>query len=340
MEEEKALTKPNTLRELISSLSLEEKANVLVGMGRSKRVPGSAGETRHVRVSSMVTADGPSGVRIEPQGGVWSHATAFPVPVMLASTWNPEIVEMVGKAIGEEAREYGVDIFLAPGVNIHRHPLCGRNFEYFSEDPLLSGEMAVAYVKGVQSTGVGATLKHFVANEQETNRFIIDTIVSERALREIYLKPFEIAVKKAKPWAVMSAYNKLNGKYCSQNEWLLTKVLREEWNFEGIVMTDWGAGDNPVEQLKAGNDLIMPGSDEIVAKLIEAVKSGSLSESDLDESVERILKVVEKSLAFKGYKYSNQPDLEAHAKIAYEAGAEGVILLKNQGALPLREEDR
>jgi len=326
--------------QLLKSMTLEEKVNLVVGWGPARRVPGAAGETRPVKVPSMVTADGPSGLRIEPSKDRRWYATAFPVPTMLASTWNPELVEKVGRAIGEEAREYGVDIFLAPGVNIHRHPLCGRNFEYFSEDPLLSGLLAAAYVKGVQSAGVGATPKHFAANEQETNRVIIDTVVSERALREIYLKPFEIIVKEAKPWAVMSAYNKLNGKYCPQNEWLLTKVLREEWGFDGIVMTDWGAGDNPVEQIKAGNDLIMPGSDQIVARLLDAMKKGELSETELDRSVLRILRVAQRSLSYKGYKYSNQPDLEAHALLAYEAAAEGIVLLKNNGALPLREGSR
>ncbi|MEM0024244.1 MAG: glycoside hydrolase family 3 C-terminal domain-containing protein [Thermofilaceae archaeon] len=330
--------RPASLRELLSSLSLEEKASLVVGWGRSRRLPGSAGETRPVRAPSIVTADGPSGIRIEPQQDRWWYATSFPVPTMLAATWNPELVERVGRAMGEEAREYGVDVFLAPGVNIHRHPLCGRNFEYFSEDPLLSGVIGAAYVKGVQSAGVGATPKHFAANEQEVNRVIVDTIVSERALREIYLKPFEIIVKEAKPWAIMGAYNKLYGKYCVQNEWLLTRVLREEWGFEGLVMTDWGAGDNPVEMIKAGTDLIMPGSDEIVARLVEAVRRGELKEEDLDRAAAKVLELVEKSLTYRGYRYSNQPDLEGHARLAYEAAAEGVVLLKNDGgALPLKE---
>jgi beta-glucosidase len=346
---------------IVSQMTLEEKAKLLVGIGMPglfgnphSRVHGAAGATHAIErlgIPSVVMADGPAGVRISPvrEGDARTyHATAFPVAVMLASTWNLELVERVGRAIGEEAREYGVDVLLAPGVNIHRHPLCGRNFEYFSEDPLLSGLFAAAYVRGVQSAGVGATPKHFAANEQETNRFFIDTIVSERALREIYLKPFEIVVKEAKPWAVMSAYNKLNGKYCSQSEWLLTKVLREEWGFNGIVMTDWFAGDNPVEQVKAGNDLIMPGKayqinpnrkDE-VEELVNAVKRGELDERVLDASVKRVLKFLAKTPALRGYRYSNQPDLEAHAGLAYEAASEGVVLLKNNGALPLKEGTR
>lgn len=330
-----------SLRELLSVLSLEEKVSLVVGWGASRRLPGAAGETRPIRIPSIVTADGPSGIRIEPQQSRWWYATAFPVPTMLAATWNPELVERVGRAMGEEAREYGIDVFLAPGVNIHRHPLCGRNFEYFSEDPLLSGIIGAAYVRGVQSAGVGATPKHFVANEQEVNRVLVDTIVSERALREIYLKPFEIIVKEAKPWAIMGAYNKLNGKYCVQNEWLLMKVLREEWGFEGLVMTDWGAGDNPVEMIKAGTDLIMPGGDPIVTQLVEAVKKGELREEDLDRAAAKVLEIVERSLAYRGYRYSNQPDLEVHARVAYEAAAEGVVLLKNDGeTLPLKEGTR
>ena len=344
------------VEELVSKMSLEEKVKLLVGVGMPglfgnppSRVPGAAGETHAIErlgIPSAVLADGPAGVRILPkrEGDERAyHATAFPVAVMLASTWNPELVEKVGAAMGEEAREYGVDILLAPALNIHRNPLCGRNFEYYSEDPLLSGEMAAAFVKGVQSQGVGACLKHFVANEQETNRFVIDTIVSERALREIYLRGFEIAVKKAKPWVVMSAYNKLNGEYCSESWWLLTKVLRDEWGFDGFVVTDWYAGEDPVKQVEAGNDMIMPGKayqvrpgrkDE-VEELVKAVREGRLSEEAIDRSVERVLKVLARTPAFKGYKYSNRPDLEAHAKIAYEAAAEGVVLLKNDGALPL-----
>nr|WP_198002060.1 glycoside hydrolase family 3 N-terminal domain-containing protein [Caldivirga maquilingensis] len=326
----------------VEDLSLEERVQLLVGASwRLRRIHGTAGETRPVRGLPMVAmADGPSGIRIEPNPIRRWPATAFPVPTMLASTWNPELVEAVGRAMGEEARDYGIGVFLAPGINIHRHPLCGRNFEYFSEDPLLAGKIASAYVKGVQSVGVAATPKHFAANEQETNRTTVDTIVDERTLREIYLKPFEIVVKEAKPWAIMSSYNKLNGKYASQNEWLLTKVLREEWGFDGIVMSDWGAGDNPIEQVKAGNDLIMPGSDEIVSRLIDAVKRGELSEDYVNRSAARVLEFIKRTLAYKGYKPTNSPNLKEHAKLAYEAAAEGVILLKNNDALPLNANAR
>ncbi|MEM4561605.1 MAG: beta-glucosidase, partial [Desulfurococcaceae archaeon] len=307
----------------------------------SKIVPGAAGETRSItrmNIPAVVLSDGPAGVRIHPlRLGTREtfYVTSFPNEILLASTWNLELVERVGRAIGEEAREYGIDLLLAPGLNMHRLPLGGRLFEYFSEDPLLAGEMAAAYVSGVQSTGVGATLKHFVGNDQEAGRMFVNVVVSERALREIYLRPFELAIRKAKPWAVMAAYNKINGKYCTQNLWLLTRVLREEWGFEGLVMTDWGAGDNPVEQVNSGVDLIMPGSDEILSKLIKAYEEGLISEEVVNIRAKRVLELVLRSLKFKAYTPSNKPNLDEHAKVAYEAAVEGVVLLENKNALPL-----
>lgn len=336
----------HTVQEILGKMSIEEKISLLVGAGFSKLVHGAAGETRPVArlgVPAVVLADGPAGVRVHPLrlgDAQRYYVTSFPNEIVLASTWNVELVERVGRAIGEEARALGVDVVLAPGLNIHRHPLCGRIFEYFSEDPLLSGVMGAAYVRGVQSAGVGATLKHFAGHEQETNRLLYNVAASERALREIYLRPFEIAVREAKPWAVMGAYNKLNGKYCVQNEWLLTRVLREEWGFEGLVMTDWGAGDNPVEMIKAGVDLIMPGSDQVVAELLKAYERGAIPGEVVDARARRVLELVAKSPRFRGQEGSGDLKLEEHAKVAYEAAVEGAVLLKNEGALPLPEKPR
>ncbi|MEM0490584.1 MAG: beta-glucosidase [Ignisphaera sp.] len=330
---------------LLKELGIEEKIRLIVGAGFfTTKIPGVAGETRAIDrlgIPSIALSDGPAGIRIHPiRFGDKStyYTTAFPNEIALASTWNPEIVEKVGKAIGAEAREYGIDVLLAPGINIHRVPLCGRNFEYFSEDPLLTAILAASYVKGVQSEGVGATLKHFIANEQETGRMSIDVMVSERALREIYLRAFEIAIELSKPWAVMAAYNKIYGKYCTQNSWLLTNVLREDWRYNGLVMTDWWAGDNPVEQIKAGIDLIMPGDDRVVQILLEAYRKGELDEETIDARARRVLELISKSLKWKGYKPSNNPNLEENAKIAYEAAVDGAILLKNNGALPISQE--
>ncbi|MGB9780281.1 beta-glucosidase family protein [Caldanaerobacter sp.] len=328
-------------------MTIDEKISLLVGIGTPgefgnppSRVRGAAGETREIKrlgIPPTVHADGPAGLRIE------KNATAFPVAVMIASTWNREMARKVGEAMGEEAKEYGVDFLLAPGMNIHRNPLCGRNFEYYSEDPFLTGEMAASFVEGVQSQGVGACLKHFAGNEQETKRYTIDTIISERALREIYLKGFEIAIKKAKPWTVMSAYNKLNGYHASQNEWLLTEVLKEEWKFEGFVMSDWYAGDSASCQIKAGNDLIMPGESQQryperkrdIEEIKEALEKGLITEEIINERVRRILKVLTNTISFKKHPYSDKPDLEKNAKISYEAASEGVVLLKNDKVLPL-----
>ena len=307
------------------------------------RICGAAGDSysiSRVGIPAITFADGPAGLRIdsirENCPGQTFYATAFPVAILLASTWDKDLVYEVGKSMGEEVHEYGVDILLAPGVNIHRNPLTGRNFEYYSEDPVVAGEIAAALINGVQSNGVGTSIKHFAANNQEKYRNGINVIVSERALREIYLKVFEIAVRKASPWTVMSAYNKINGIYASELKALLTTVLREEWGFEGFVMTDWWGEHDPVAQMKAGNDLLMPGTEEQIQEIIEKVRTGNLSVEVLDRNVRNVLGVLVKTPTFNAYPFTNKPNLKQHAEMVRKAADDGMVLLKNeQAVLPI-----
>ena len=345
----------NNVDEVLNGMTLEEKAMLVVGGNRqiessdngtigahAQRVPGAAGATQAIPrlgIPSTVLTDGPAGVRINPRRDNDQNTyfcTGFPVGTALACTWNTQLVEEVGRCIGNEVLEYGCDVLLAPGMNIHRSPLCGRNFEYYSEDPLVTGKIAAAYVRGVQSQGVGTSVKHFAANSQETNRTGVDEVMSQRALREIYLKGFEIAIKESRPWTVMTSYNYINGVYSSESKDLVTTILRDEWGFDGIVMTDWTGLRNTAAQIHAGNDLMEPGNESQIKDIIEKVKSGALAEADLDICVKRILQYLVKTPAFRDYKYSNKPDLKAHAEVTRRSATEGMVLLKNDGAtLPM-----
>lgn len=348
----------NNIEEVIKAMTLEEKAQLLVGGGndgfvgsgamlghQKKFVPGAAGTTvaiPRLGIPATVQCDGPAGVHIDAHREGDSrnyYATGFPVGTCLASTWNTDLVRKVGEAIGNETLEYGCDVVLGPGMNLHRNPLCGRNFEYYSEDPVVTGLMGTAFVLGVQSQGVGVSAKHFAVNSQESDRTRVDERLSQRALRELYLKGFEMMVRKSNPWTIMSAYNKINGIYAQGNKDLLTNILRNDWGYKGIVETDWigKREDLPVEQeVAAGNDLMMPGYPAQVKDIVNAVKSGKLDVNDVDRNVRRMLEYIVKTPRFRGYKYSGEPDLKAHAAITRQSSTEGMVLLKNNAALPIR----
>ena len=344
----------NNIKEVVKAMTLEEKIQFVSGIGMSisqgsdgpvagsigGKVVGAAGATvaiPRLGIPSVIMADGPAGLRIEPTivNGEKIYTTAFPVGSLIASTWNTSLTTSVGKAMGNEVKEMGVDVLLAPGMNLIRNPLCGRNYEYYSEDPVLSGEMATAAVNGVESQGVGVSVKHFVANNQESNRNSVSALVSQRALRELYLRGFEIAIKKSNPWTIMSSYNKINDTYVSENPELLTTILRDEWNYKGMVTTDWFSGRKYANQVKAGNDLLMPGRKQEAKKIKEALDNGSLKEAELERNIERILQLVVKTPVFANYRYSQHPDFIANRAIAQQAAEEGMILLKNKAALPL-----
>ena len=348
----------DNIDEVLKAMTLEEKAQLLVGGannffganavvgGEADLVAGAAGTSPAIPrlgIPATVLTDGPAGVRINPtRKGTDKtfYATAFPIGSCLASTWNTELVSRVGQAIGNETKEYRCDVILGPGMNLHRNPLCGRNFEYYSEDPLLTGKIAAAYIQGVQKEDVGVSAKHFAVNSQETDRTSVDERLSQRAAREIYLRGFEIAVRESNPWTIMASYNKINGQFSMGNHDLLTKILRDDWGYQGIVMTDWigiRQGLPTITEVQAGNDLMEPGQPAQVKEIIEGVNSGKLDIKDVDRNVRRMLEYIVKTPSFRKYPASNSPDFKAHAAITRQSAAEGIVLLKNNGTLPWKD---
>lgn len=350
-----AKAQQQNINQIVRAMSLEEKAALVVGahtmpgndglLKKEDRVPGAAGHTyplTRLHIPPIYFADGSSGLVIgqkrQTDTAANYYTTKFPTGTLLASSWDTGLLRQVGNAIGNEAKQYGVDVLLAPAINIHRNPLGGRNYEYYSEDPLLTGKLASAMIRGIQQNQVGATIKHFAGNNQETDRHNINSVISQRALREIYLKGFEIAIRESRPWLVMSSYNKLNGTYAAENKDLLESVLRKDWNFGGFVISDWFGGKDDIQKLAAGNDLIMPGNPQQPQAIIDAVKTGKLSMAQLDRNVSRILKVILNTGSFKKTPRGHTPDLAAHARLARTAAAEGMVLLKNQQqTLPIKK---
>ncbi len=341
--------RPDNIEEVIKAMTDEELASLLVGAKEKEFefFEGTAAGVRsipRVGIPATISCDGPAGLHFYPfreNTDKTFYCTAFPVGTLTASSWDTEMMEKMAAALGNEVHEYGVDMFLGPGMNIHRNPLCGRNFEYFSEDPFLSGKMAAAYVRGIQGNGVTATVKHYAANNQETNRTENDARVSKRALREIYLKNFEIAVKEGRPGALMASYNKLNGEYVQQSYDLLTTILRDEWGYEGVVLTDHGAKEGTVKAAKAGCDLMQPGSEPELERMLEAVKNGTITRAELERNARHVLRYIVSTPRFQGFKFSNDPDLKAHAELARKVAGESIVMLKNDGGtLPLKGNEK
>ncbi len=330
----------DNIDEVVNAMTLEEKCHLVLGCGMhfndDAKFPGTAGSTFSIArlgIPETYCADSQQGLRMDSKRA-WDHNDYFPTDFVasmtLASTWDREAAYKVGKGIGNEVKEFGLDWILSPSMNLIRNPLCGRNHEYYSEDPYLSGTIAAGYVCGVQSEGTAACPKHFIANNQETNRNNNISQMSQRALREIYLKAFEIMVKESNPWTIMTSYNKLNGPYAVQNYDLLTTIVRDEWGWKGMYVSDWNAGDDAVAAMKAGNDMLQPGQDKQYQAILAAAKSGELPMEILDANVKRILEYVVKTHNFKGYKAGNNPNLKVHAQVVREVGADGIVLLKNE----------
>ncbi|MCF0173698.1 MAG: beta-glucosidase [Bacteroidales bacterium] len=338
----------DNIDEVIAAMTLEEKVHMVIGcgmaFGEDVKFPGTAGRTYDIPrlgIKSAYLADGPHRLVLASKRDFDSrtfYTTEFPSSTTVAATFDYDAAYAIGQALGEEVRDYGLDVLLAPGVNLHRNALCGRNHEYYSEDPVLAGMIAAAYINGLQSKGTGACIKHFAVNNQETNRNNGDSQLTPRPLRELYLKAFEIAVKKSQPWSVMTAYNKVNGKFTCEDKDLTEVILRDEWGFKGVVMSDWNAGKDAVASMKAGNDMLQPGQPRQYQAILEAVQNGTLEESVLDRNIHRILEFVVKSHTFNDYVYPEKTDLEGHAALDRRIGAEGIVLLDNNGALPFAAE--
>ncbi len=329
----------NNIQEVVKAMTTEEKALFVVGIKKDeppykgKYLPGTGGVTYPIPrlgIPSIVMMDGPVGIRLSK-----NETTCFPTGLLTAASWDRTVARTIGEAIGEESLDMGNDVILAPGMNILRNPLNGRNFEYFSEDPVLTGMIASAYIDGVQSKGVGTSAKHFAANSQETNRLDGDSRLDTRTLREIYTKAFELCVQHSQPWTVMASYNYLNGIYTQESRDLLTLILRNDFGFKGLVVTDWTGKRNTPRQLNAGTDLFMGGDPKQTAHIHECLANGTLKMEDLDRACTKLLELIVKTPAFKGNKPSLKPDLDAHAKVARETATEGMVLLKNDGTLPL-----
>ncbi len=337
------------IKDVIAAMTTDEKIGLTVGDGKflpganSKNVEQGTGIIIANQNSKMVIprlgvwssalSDGPSGLNRDPHPAgatEYTYTTAFPTSTCLAASWNTQLAEEVGKAFGNEVLEYDYDVILMPALNLHRNPRCGRNFEYYSEDPLLSGKLSAAMVRGLQSQGIGATLKHFLANNQESNRRTYNAVISQRALREIYLRGFEIAVKEGRPSAIMTSYNKVNGFYTAENPELLNTITRQEWGFNGVFMTDFDGYGSAVAKVRAGNNMLMGGSPEEVAELTAAIHDKTLDEGSLATNLEYNLQLKLNSPRAKGFRPSLKPDLEAHARIARDAAGEGLVLLKNE----------
>ena len=338
----------NNIDEIVKVMTLEEKVRMVIGrgmsMGSDAKFPGTAGRTYDIPrlgIPSVYFADGPHRLAMSVRrefDSQFYYTTEFPSGTTVAATFNPDAAFKVGETLGAEVKDYGMDVLLAPGVNLMRNVLNGRNHEYYSEDPLLTGKIAAGFINGVQSKGVGTSIKHFAVNSQETNRNNNDSRLDQRTLRELYLKGFEIAVKESQPWTVMTAYNKVNGKYTSEDKGLTTDILRNEWGFKGMVISDWNAGQDAVASMNAGNDMLQPGQDRQFQAIYDAVKNGVLDEKILDRNVSRVLELVVKCHSFNNYNYPNETDLKAHAAISRQVGSEGIVLLANNGILPIDKE--